>query len=136
VQQAWCLLGGGRRERSKKLDVVLRHAETGEQIAKALPENEKRLRAVPVVRIGLIEIDLGNGRRVRVDSQVDADPRDDIPAATQPKLRRGEADFMQGVADIKDLGGLSAEALSGAFDEPLSKGKVLVITKMFIRATY
>ena len=46
----------------------------------------------------------------------------------------GEADFMQGGADIKDLGGLSADALSGAFDEPLSKGKVLAIAKLFIKA--
>lgn len=57
------------------------------------------------------------------------------PSRNYDETTTGEADFMQGVADIKDLGGLSAEALSGAFDEPLSKGKVLVITKMFIRAT-
>ena len=45
-----------------------------------------------------------------------------------------DANFMQGGADIKDLGGLSADALSGSFDEPLSKGKVLAIAKMFIKA--
>jgi len=59
--------------------------------------------------------------------------RGDMPEATQA-IYDGEADFMQGGADIKDLGGLSAEALSGAFDEPLSKGKVLAIAKMFIKA--
>jgi hypothetical protein len=59
--------------------------------------------------------------------------RGDLPEATQP-IYDGEADFMQGGADIKDLGGLSADALSGAFDEPLSKGKVLAIAKMFIKA--
>ena len=55
------------------------------------------------------------------------------PEATQP-IYDGEADFTQGGADIKDLGGLSADALSGAFDEPLSKGKVLSIAKLFIKA--
>ncbi len=59
--------------------------------------------------------------------------RGDLPEATQP-IYNGEADFMQGGADIKDLGGLSADALSGAFDEPLSKGKVLAIAKLFIKA--
>ncbi len=59
--------------------------------------------------------------------------RGDLPEATQP-IYDGEADFTQGGADIKDLGGLSAEALTGAFDEPLSKGKVLAIAKLFIKA--
>ncbi len=59
--------------------------------------------------------------------------RGDMPAATQP-IYDGEADFTQGGADIKDLGGLPVDALSGAFDEPLSKGKVLAIAKMFIKA--
>ena len=59
--------------------------------------------------------------------------RGDLPAATQA-VYDGEADFMQGGADIKDLGGLPADALSGAFDEPLSKGKVLAIAKLFIKA--
>jgi transposase len=31
------------------------------------------VRPVPVVRMGLIEIDLGDRRRIRVDAQVDAD---------------------------------------------------------------
>ena len=59
--------------------------------------------------------------------------RGDMPEATQA-IYNGEAEFEQGGADIKDLGGLSKEALSGAFDEPLSKGKVLAIAKMFIKA--
>jgi hypothetical protein len=44
------------------------------------------------------------------------------------------SNFQIGGADIKDLGGLSADALSGAFDEPLSKDKVRAIAKMFIKA--
>lgn len=59
--------------------------------------------------------------------------RGDLPEVTQP-IYDGDANFMQGGADIKDLGGLSADALSGAFDEPLSKGKVLAIAKLFIKA--
>jgi len=48
-------------------------AETGEETAKALSEDDRRVRPVPVARMGLIEIDLGNRRRIRVDAQVDAD---------------------------------------------------------------
>ena len=59
--------------------------------------------------------------------------RGDMPEATQA-VYNGESEFTQGGADIKDLGGLSADALSGAFDEPLSKGKVLAIVKPFIKA--
>lgn len=46
-------------------------AETIEDTAKPLSEDDKRVRSVPVVRNGLIEIDLGNRRRIRVDAQVD-----------------------------------------------------------------
>jgi rubrerythrin len=59
--------------------------------------------------------------------------RGDLPEATQP-IYDGEATFKEGGADIKDLGGLSLESLSSAFDEPLSKEKVLAIAKMFIKA--
>lgn len=59
--------------------------------------------------------------------------RGDLPEATQP-IYDGEADFTQAGADIKDLGGLPLDSLSGAFDEPLSKAKVLAIAKMFIKA--
>ena len=33
--------------------------------------SEERMRPLPAVRNGLIEIDLGNRRRIRVDAQVD-----------------------------------------------------------------
>lgn len=62
-----------------------------------------------------------------------ANSRGDLPEVTQA-IYDGDANFMQGGADIKDLGGLPADALSGAFDEPLSKGKVLAIVKLFIKA--
>ena len=48
-------------------------AETGEETAKSFSEDDRLVRPVPAVRMGLIEIDLGNRRRIRVDAQVDAD---------------------------------------------------------------
>ncbi len=45
--------------------------ETGEENRKALFEDERRVRQLPAGRNGLIEIDLGNRRRIRVDAQVD-----------------------------------------------------------------
>ena len=64
---------------------------------------------------------------------ITSNSRGDLPEATQP-IYDGEADFTQGGADIKKLGDLSLDSLSEAFDEPLSKGKVLAIAKMFIKA--
>ena len=40
---------------------------------KLLSEDDRRVRSVLASRPGLIEIDLGNRRRVRVDAQVDAE---------------------------------------------------------------
>ena len=48
-------------------------AETSEQAVKVVAEDGSRARSVAVARVGLIEIDLGNRRRIRVDAQVDAD---------------------------------------------------------------
>jgi transposase len=48
-------------------------AETGGETVKLLPEDDRQVRSVATARIGLIEIDLGNRRRIRVDAQVDAD---------------------------------------------------------------
>ena len=45
--------------------------ETGEKNARLLPEDDRRVRSVAAARIGLIEIDLGNRRRIRVDAQFD-----------------------------------------------------------------
>jgi transposase len=39
--------------------------------AKPLSKDDRRLQQVPAARNGLIEIDLGNRRRIRVDAQVD-----------------------------------------------------------------
>jgi transposase len=46
--------------------------ETGEENSKP-PSEDRRMRQLPAARNGLIEIDLGNRRRIRVDAQVDAD---------------------------------------------------------------
>jgi transposase len=53
--------------------VQIAAAETGEQAVKVVPADGSRARPVAVAGVGLIEIDLGNRRRIRVDAQVDAD---------------------------------------------------------------
>lgn len=44
---------------------------TGEDNPKSPSEYDRRIRPLPAPRTGLIEIDLGNRRRLRVDAQVD-----------------------------------------------------------------
>jgi len=46
--------------------------EPSAEDAKPLSKDDRRLRPMPAARNGLIEIDLGNRRRVLVDAQVDA----------------------------------------------------------------
>ena len=53
--------------------VQIAAAETSGENAKLLPEDDRRVRSVAAVRIGLIEIDLGNRLRIRVDTHVDPD---------------------------------------------------------------
>ena len=57
-------------EKAEPCFVPLRIAVAAET-AKPLSEDDRRVRPVPVVRNGLIEIELGNRRCVRVDAQVD-----------------------------------------------------------------
>ena len=45
--------------------------ETGEENSKLPSEDDRRMRQLPAARNGLIEIDLGNRRRIRVDAHVD-----------------------------------------------------------------
>jgi transposase len=51
--------------------VQITAAETGGENARLLAEDDRRVRSVAAARIGLIEIDLGNRRRIRVDAQFD-----------------------------------------------------------------
>jgi transposase len=51
--------------------VQIATAEAVEENSKPSSEDDRRMRQVPTARNGLIEIDLGNRRRVRVDAQVD-----------------------------------------------------------------
>ena len=44
---------------------------TGEENSKLPSEDDRRMRQLPAARNGLIEIDLGNRRRIRVDAHVD-----------------------------------------------------------------
>jgi transposase len=51
--------------------VQIAAAVTGENNAKPQSEDDRRMRSLSTSRNGLIEIDLGNRRRIRVDAQVD-----------------------------------------------------------------
>ena len=51
--------------------VQIAAAVTGEDNAKPQSEDDRRMRSLSTARNGLIEIDLGNRRRIRVDAQVD-----------------------------------------------------------------
>ena len=51
--------------------VQIAAAVTGEDNAKPQSEDDRRMRSLATARNGLIEIDLGNRRRIRVDAQVD-----------------------------------------------------------------
>jgi len=51
--------------------VQIAAAEALEETSKLLREDDRRVRSVAAGRIGLIEIDLGNRRRIRVDAHVD-----------------------------------------------------------------
>jgi transposase len=53
--------------------VQIAAAEAVGETSKLLPEDDRRVRSVAAARIGLIEIDLGNRRRIRVDAHVDSD---------------------------------------------------------------
>jgi transposase len=53
--------------------VQIAAVEALEETSKLLREDDRRVRSVAAGRIGLIEIDLGNRRRILVDAHVDAD---------------------------------------------------------------
>src|ERR1700692_3630470 len=54
---------------SRFAPVQIAAAEALEETAKLLSEDDRRVRSAAPARIGLIEIDLGKGRRIRVDGQ-------------------------------------------------------------------
>jgi hypothetical protein len=111
--------------------------DTGVRAYKGQAGNLKSSDEILTVALQIHSVEARHAAQVRLirgqPAWIISNSRGDMPEATQP-IYDGEADFTQGGADIKDLGGLSADALSGAFDEPLSKGKVLAIAKMFIKA--
>jgi transposase len=51
--------------------VQIAAAEAVEEHSKPSSEDDRRMRQLPAARNGLIEIDLSNRRRIRVDAQVD-----------------------------------------------------------------
>lgn len=73
-------------------------------------------------------------RRIRGEKGwISGDSRGSLPAATQP-VYAGENATMQGGANLAGLAGLSNNAITESFDEPLSKEQVLAIAKLFIKS--
>lgn len=73
-------------------------------------------------------------RRLRGEKGwISGDSRGTLPAPTQP-VYNGEGNTTQGGANLNGLAGLSNDAVTEAFDEPLTKEQVLAIAKLFIRA--
>ena len=111
--------------------------DTGVRAYKGQAGNLKSSDEILTVALQIHSVEARHAAAVRLirgqPAWIISNSRGDMPEATQP-VYNGEAEYEQGGADIKDLGGLSADALSGAFDEPLSKGKVLAIVKPFIKA--
>ena len=111
--------------------------DTGVRAYKGQAANLKSSDEILTVALQIHSVEARHAAQVRLirgqTAWIVSNSRGDLPEATQA-VYDGEADFMQGGADIKDLGGLSADSLSGAFDEPLSKSKVLAIAKLFIKA--
>jgi rubrerythrin len=111
--------------------------DTGVRAYKGQAGNLKSSDDILTIALQIHSVEARHAAEVRLirgqPAWIVSNSRGDMPAATQA-VYDGEADFMQGGADIKDLAGLPADALSGAFDEPLSKGKVLAIAKLFIKA--
>jgi hypothetical protein len=111
--------------------------DTGVRAYKGQAGNLKSSDEILTVALQIHSVEARHAAEVRLirgqPAWIVSNSRGDMPEATQA-VYDGEADFMQGGADIKDLGGLPADALSGAFDEPLSRGKVLAIAKLFIKA--
>ena len=71
-------------------------------------------------------------RRLRGEKGwITGDSRGTLPAATDP-VYFGEGNTSQGGANLAGLAGLSNDAITEAFDEPLSKNQVLAIASLFI----
>ena len=72
-------------------------------------------------------------RRLRGEKGwISGDSRGTLPAPTQ-SVYDGEGNITQGGANLAGLAGLSNDAITEAFDEPLSKEQILAIAKLFIR---
>ncbi len=72
-------------------------------------------------------------RRLRGEKGwISGDSRGTLPAPTQA-IYNGEGNTTQGGANLAGLAGLSNDAITEAFDEPLTKEQVLAIAGLFIR---
>ncbi len=73
-------------------------------------------------------------RRLRNEKGwISGDSRGTLPAPTQA-IYNGEGNVTQGGVNLAGLAGLSNDAITEAFDEPLTKEQVLAIAKLFIRS--
>lgn len=76
LRRAWCSPGADRARTVERVVPcftavqIAAAVETDERNSKPPSENDRRMRQVSAARNGLIEIDLGNRRRIRVDAQV------------------------------------------------------------------
>jgi rubrerythrin len=72
-------------------------------------------------------------RRIRgQNGWITGNSRGDLPAPTQP-VYDGEDNTTQGGANLATLAGLSRDAVTESFDEPLTKEQVLAIASLFIK---
>jgi len=72
-------------------------------------------------------------RRIRGEKGwITGDSRGSLPAPAQG-IYNGEGNTTQGGASLANLAGLSNDAVTESFDEPLSKAEVLAIAGLFIR---
>jgi rubrerythrin len=72
-------------------------------------------------------------RRIRgQNGWIMGDSRGNLPAPTQP-VYDGESNTRQGGVDLAGMAGLSRDAVTESFDEPLTKDQVLAIAKLFIK---
>jgi transposase len=77
LRRAWCSLGADKARTAERVVPsfapvqIAAAVERGEENSRPPSEDDRQMRQLPAARNGLIEIDLGNGRRIWMDAQVD-----------------------------------------------------------------
>jgi hypothetical protein len=96
-------------------------ATEAEETPKLFPVGDGRGRSVAAARIGFIEIDLGNRRRIRVDTHVDPE----VLARVLEAPAKSEATV--GRLEIERLKLMPAKARRGQLGQSSERGKLLVV---------